>query len=36
MENTAISILAIQDDGKRILEAWNERAHVMPPFGNKR
>lgn len=32
MENTALSILEIQDDGKRTLGVWNERAHVMHPF----
>jgi len=37
MDNAGISLLALKDDGRRILEIWNDRSHVIDllqdPYG---
>jgi len=37
MDNAGISLLALKDDGRRIIEIWNDRSHVIDllqdPYG---
>jgi broad specificity phosphatase PhoE len=37
LDNAAISLLAVKDDGRHIIELWNDRAHVIDllddPYG---